>query len=122
MVGRCTGRPELFALKWPNDVLLSRRARLAGILLEFGPAGGRLWLAVGIGVNLADGAGADVERRRRRCAGQPARGDRPPAPPEDFLDLLAAAVDAWEARCGDARASRRSAPPGWRARRASARR
>lgn len=40
-------------LKWPNDVLIDRR-KLCGILLESGPApGGGLWLAVGIGVNLA---------------------------------------------------------------------
>ena len=44
-----TGRPDLFALKWPNDVLLTG-GKLAGILLE-GYGSGHL--AVGIGVNLA---------------------------------------------------------------------
>ncbi|WP_417483359.1 biotin--[acetyl-CoA-carboxylase] ligase [Maricaulis sp.] len=40
-------------VKWPNDVLVDGR-KVSGILLESGaaPAGG-LWLAVGIGVNLA---------------------------------------------------------------------
>jgi BirA family biotin operon repressor/biotin-[acetyl-CoA-carboxylase] ligase len=40
-------------LKWPNDVLVEGR-KLAGILLESGShMSGGLWLAVGIGVNLA---------------------------------------------------------------------
>lgn len=45
--------PERVRLKWPNDVLVEGR-KLAGILLESGahPDGG-LWLAVGVGVNLA---------------------------------------------------------------------
>ena len=42
-----TGLPQVFALKWPNDVLLNG-GKLSGILLE-GQAGR---LAVGIGVNL----------------------------------------------------------------------
>lgn len=41
------------SLKWPNDVLLAAR-KLAGILVESGAApGGGLWLAVGVGMNLA---------------------------------------------------------------------
>ncbi|XBQ15605.1 MAG: biotin--[acetyl-CoA-carboxylase] ligase [Oceanicaulis sp.] len=45
--------PALVKLKWPNDVLIGGR-KTSGILLESGAhqAGG-LWLAVGIGVNLA---------------------------------------------------------------------
>ncbi|MFS2317560.1 biotin--[acetyl-CoA-carboxylase] ligase [Maricaulis sp. D1M11] len=40
-------------LKWPNDVYI-QGAKVAGILLESGPhPTGGLWMAVGIGVNLA---------------------------------------------------------------------
>ncbi len=39
-------------LKWPNDVMLAGR-KVAGILIESGrSAEGRLWLAVGVGINL----------------------------------------------------------------------
>ena len=46
--------PEaLVRLKWPNDVLVAG-AKAAGILIESGRHdGGALWLAVGVGVNLA---------------------------------------------------------------------
>lgn len=45
--------PERVRLKWPNDVLVDGR-KISGILLESGQhAVGGLWLAVGIGVNLA---------------------------------------------------------------------
>lgn len=40
-------------VKWPNDVLADGR-KLAGILLESGEDARGRWLAVGIGVNLAD--------------------------------------------------------------------
>ncbi|RZJ18564.1 MAG: biotin--[acetyl-CoA-carboxylase] ligase [Brevundimonas sp.] len=53
--------PGLVTIKWPNDVMLDGR-KASGILVESGqsPAGG-LWLAVGIGVNLAH-APDDIER------------------------------------------------------------
>jgi len=40
------------ALKWPNDVLAGP-AKLAGILIETGISGGKLWMAAGFGVNVA---------------------------------------------------------------------
>jgi BirA family biotin operon repressor/biotin-[acetyl-CoA-carboxylase] ligase len=92
-----TGRPELFALKWPNDVLLGGR-KLAGILLEAVNGGA---LAVGVGVNLA-------------TAPEPGTLEAGAVPPvslseatglaigaEDFLDQLAPAVAAWEDRLAD---------------------
>lgn len=45
--------PDAVKVKWPNDVLVHGR-KVSGILVESGRAAdGRLWLAAGIGVNLA---------------------------------------------------------------------
>ena len=50
---RALGDPQRARVKWPNDVLVDGR-KVSGILLESGQApGGGLWLAVGIGINLA---------------------------------------------------------------------
>lgn len=81
-------------IKWPNDVMIDGR-KACGILLESGayPAGG-LWLAVGIGVNLAH-APDDVERPAVAVA-QALRSDLAYAPsPQAALDVLALAFDAW---------------------------
>ncbi len=44
---------SLVTIKWPNDVMLAGR-KASGVLVESGAHdGGGLWLAVGIGVNLA---------------------------------------------------------------------
>ena len=89
-----TGRPELFALKWPNDVLLGgRQARRHPARDRRPPAARRA-----------------RDRHRRQPRRRPGPGDaragrgaagRPRAPPpasrsapEDFLDLLAPAVQA----------------------------
>lgn len=45
--------PSLVTIKWPNDVMLAGE-KASGVLVESGAHGtGGLWLAVGIGVNLA---------------------------------------------------------------------
>lgn len=78
-------------LKWPNDVLVHGR-KAVGILVESGARpDGRLWLAVGIGVNLAH-APSDVERPATAFAEHMAG---PPPRPLDALEVLATRFEAW---------------------------
>jgi BirA family biotin operon repressor/biotin-[acetyl-CoA-carboxylase] ligase len=78
-------------LKWPNDVLVFGK-KAVGILVESGArADGRLWLAVGIGINLAH-APTDVDRPATAFADHMA--GRPPKP-LDALEVLAARFEAW---------------------------
>ncbi len=93
-----TGRPDAFALKWPNDVLLNG-GKLAGILLESLMQGGRIaGLAIGIGVNLAavpaPGALEPGALTPVSLAGE--TGTR--VTPQDFLEALAPAYAGWEAQ------------------------
>jgi BirA family biotin operon repressor/biotin-[acetyl-CoA-carboxylase] ligase len=77
-------------VKWPNDVLVDGR-KLSGILLEAGPQkNGDAWLAIGIGINLADHPG-DTEFPATSLA---ALGVTPPAP-EGALIVLAARFAHW---------------------------
>jgi BirA family biotin operon repressor/biotin-[acetyl-CoA-carboxylase] ligase len=86
----CLG-PGAARLKWPNDVLVHGR-KAVGILVESGARpDGRLWLAVGIGVNLAH-APQDVERPATAFAEHMAT--RPPEPLA-ALDVLADAFERW---------------------------
>lgn len=93
-----TGRPDAFAVKWPNDVLLHGR-KLAGILLETGgPAGGPLTLAIGIGVNLAQAPDPEALEPEATAPASLAGAFGGAPDPEAFLDLLAPATARWEAR------------------------
>jgi len=86
----CLG-PGAARLKWPNDVLVFGR-KAVGILVESGSrADGRLWLAVGIGINLAH-APAAVDRPATAFAEHMA--GRPPKP-LDALEVLATRFEAW---------------------------
>jgi BirA family biotin operon repressor/biotin-[acetyl-CoA-carboxylase] ligase len=88
----CLG-PGAAKLKWPNDVLVHGRTAV-GILIESGarPDGG-VWLAAGIGVNLAD-APHDVERPATAFADH--MNHLPPAP-LDALEVLATSFERWRA-------------------------
>ncbi|MEL6206358.1 MAG: biotin--[acetyl-CoA-carboxylase] ligase [Pseudomonadota bacterium] len=87
-----TGRPEMFALKWPNDVLLNG-GKLAGILLE---SVGHGALLVGVGVNLIEAPAAeDLEPGALRPVALAAETGVHVAQ-ADFLDHLAVAFAHWE--------------------------
>lgn len=88
-----TGRPELFRLKWPNDVLLSG-AKLAGILLEAqGPA-----LVIGFGVNLAVVPPSSALETGAVRPVSLATATGVSVSPDVFLSELAPAVADWVAR------------------------
>ena len=78
-------------LKWPNDVLVLGR-KAVGILVESGSMpDGRLWLAVGVGVNLAH-APTDLERPAAAFADHMSG---PPPKPLEALNVLATRFEAW---------------------------
>lgn len=89
-----TGLAGVFALKWPNDVLLEG-GKLSGILLESDGQGG---LALGIGVNLLHAPARDPG------AAFPPVGLREKTgltvAPETLLDALALRYATWEACFG----------------------
>ena len=78
-------------LKWPNDVLVHGK-KAVGILVESGARpDGRLWIAVGVGVNLAH-APQDVDRPATAFAGYMSG---PPPEPGAALTVLAGAFERW---------------------------
>ena len=84
-------------IKWPNDVLISA-AKASGILVESGTnSGGGLWLAIGIGVNLAH-APDDTERPATALAAHLRSDIAYPPPVEAAAGLLAEAFAVWMER------------------------
>jgi BirA family biotin operon repressor/biotin-[acetyl-CoA-carboxylase] ligase len=75
-------------VKWPNDVLVDGK-KTAGILLESGTDAQGAWLAVGIGINLAE-APANTEFPATALAAFAA-----PPSPDEALTLLAARFAHW---------------------------
>lgn len=80
---------DLVTLKWPNDVLIGG-AKACGVLIETGaaPRGG-LWMAIGIGANLA----AAPTDTRYPATSLAAHGAAPS--PDDALVKLDAAFRRW---------------------------
>lgn len=90
LVDTCLGSGAA-RLKWPNDVQVHGR-KAVGILVESGVGpDGVLWLAVGIGINLAH-APQDVERPATALA---EHMTVPPPSPLDALDVLATRFEHW---------------------------
>lgn len=93
-----TGRPEDFALKWPNDVLVSGR-KLAGILLATaGPPGQGPALVIGIGVNLVAVPDPSLLEPGTLAPASLATESGVIVTPEAFLDRLAPHIAAREAQ------------------------
>lgn len=92
-VARAAGiDPGLLTLKWPNDVLIAGR-KSAGILLESGSLpNGRLWLAVGVGINLAH----HPEDSERPATDFTEHGGT--LGPETAVQVLAESFEAWMVR------------------------
>ena len=81
---------SLVRLKWPNDVMLDGR-KLSGILIESGRNNaGLLWLAIGMGVNLAH-APTDLERPATALAAHLRADVAAPPTPSEALQVLSAA-------------------------------
>lgn len=82
---------SLVRFKWPNDVMVDGK-KLSGILIESGrTATGALWLAIGMGVNLAH-APTNVERPATSIAAHLKDGIAAPPTPTEALAVLSEAL------------------------------
>ncbi|MEO1027823.1 MAG: biotin--[acetyl-CoA-carboxylase] ligase [Pseudomonadota bacterium] len=86
-------------LKWPNDVRI-KRAKVSGILIESGQDRGSMWVAVGIGLNVAHAP--EVAEQSTTClsalAGRPLAAELVlPILAERFQVWLDAAINGFDA-------------------------
>ena len=89
--------PGVVSIKWPNDVLIAGE-KASGILIESAVhASGALWLAIGIGVNLAH-APEGTERPATSLAAHLRADVAYPPPIEAAATVLAEAFAVWQAR------------------------
>lgn len=89
--------PGAVSIKWPNDVMLDGR-KACGILIESGAQkGGRLWLAVGVGVNLAH-APEGTERPSTSLAAHLRPDIAYPPSIEAAAQVMAEAFAVWQDR------------------------
>jgi len=85
--------PNMVRVKWPNDLMIGDE-KVSGILVESGRApDDRLWLAVGVGVNLAH----PPEVSERPATALALHMEGAPPQPQRALQRLAAALDEWMA-------------------------
>jgi BirA family biotin operon repressor/biotin-[acetyl-CoA-carboxylase] ligase len=87
---------SLIRFKWPNDVMVAGD-KLSGILIESGRAFDRLWLAVGMGINL-NHAPTNVERPATSLAAHLKAEIAAPPKPAEALVILSDAFAAHAAR------------------------
>ncbi|MDO9222639.1 MAG: biotin--[acetyl-CoA-carboxylase] ligase [Caulobacter sp.] len=78
------------SLKWPNDPMIDGR-KTSGILVESGQRPGGLWIAVGVGVNLA--TPPDAPERPATAFAEHMTG--PPPKPLEALAILSEAFERW---------------------------
>ena len=84
-----------FRLKWPNDVRVEGQ-KISGILIETGTLEGRLWIAAGIGINIA----SSPNNTDKPATSLSALGAGPGATVQSVFDALA---NAFVSRLNQAR-------------------
>ena len=77
-------------LKWPNDPMIAGR-KTSGILVESGQHAAGLWVAVGVGVNLA--TPPEVSERPATAFADHMTG--PPPKPLEALAVLSESLERW---------------------------
>ena len=83
--------PSLVRVKWPNDVMIGDE-KVCGILVESGrTANEGLWLAIGVGINLA----SPPEVTERPATSFAAQLTAPPPSMEEALEVLAGFFEEW---------------------------